>query len=193
MRVVFVLGGPGVGKGTQCAKIVEQYGWVHLSAGDLLRDEVKSGSPNGEMINGYIKEGKIVPVDVTVNLIKTAMVKSAASGKSDFLVDGFPRNQDNYDGWFRVMEGSGAQVCFALVFSCSEEVMMERLISRGQSSGRVDDNVESIRKRFRVFATESVPVLKLFEEAGMLKTADCTQSPDHVFASISPHFDALKR
>ena len=119
MRVVFVLGGPGVGKGTQCAKIVEQYGWVHLSAGDLLRDEVKSGSPNGEMINGYIKEGalpvtrhtsrfiipihaiagKIVPVDVTVNLIKTAMVKSAASGKSDFLVDGFPRNQDNYDGW----------------------------------------------------------------------------------------------
>jgi hypothetical protein len=57
MRVVFVLGGPGVGKGTQCAKIVAQYGWVHLSAGDLLRDEVKSGSPNGEMINGYIKEG----------------------------------------------------------------------------------------------------------------------------------------
>ena len=59
MRVVFVLGGPGVGKGTQCAKIVEQYGWVHLSAGDLLRDEVKSGSPNGEMINGYIKEGAL--------------------------------------------------------------------------------------------------------------------------------------
>jgi adenylate kinase family enzyme len=57
MRVVFVLGGPGVGKGTQCAKIVSQYGWVHLSAGDLLREEVKSGSPNGEMINGFIKEG----------------------------------------------------------------------------------------------------------------------------------------
>ena len=127
MRVVFVLGGPGVGKGTQCAKIVAQYGWVHLSAGDLLREEVKSGSPNGEMINGYIKEGacaclghqfmsvlstiqpacaphafsgKIVPVDVTVNLIKSAMIKSSAAGKSDFLVDGFPRNQDNYDGWY---------------------------------------------------------------------------------------------
>lgn len=57
MRVVFVLGGPGVGKGTQCAKIVAQYGWVHLSAGDLLREEVKSGSANGEMINGYIREG----------------------------------------------------------------------------------------------------------------------------------------
>jgi UMP-CMP kinase len=57
MRVVFILGGPGVGKGTQCAKIVEQYGWVHLSAGDLLREEVKSGSPNGEMINSFIKDG----------------------------------------------------------------------------------------------------------------------------------------
>ena len=57
MRVVFVLGGPGVGKGTQCAKVVAQYGWVHLSAGDLLREEVKSGSPNGDMINGFIKEG----------------------------------------------------------------------------------------------------------------------------------------
>lgn len=104
-RVIFVLGGPGAGKGTQCARMVREYGFVHLSAGDLLRDERDSGSPVGTLIEEYIREGKIVPVEVTVNLIKKAM---AASGSSKFLVDGFPRNFDNLQGWQRVM---GDSVC----------------------------------------------------------------------------------
>lgn len=95
-----MLGGPGAGKGTQCARLVEDYGFIHLSAGDLLRAERDSGSPDGEMITQFINEGKIVPVEVTVNLIKKAM---ARSGGSKFLVDGFPRNQNNLDGWFNTM------------------------------------------------------------------------------------------
>ena len=72
-KVFFVLGGPGAGKSTQCAKLVEDYNFVHLSAGDLLREEIKSGSPNGAMIQGIIDEGKIVPVAITVSLLKKAM------------------------------------------------------------------------------------------------------------------------
>ena len=87
-RVVFVLGGPGAGKGTQCANIVRDFGWVHLSAGDLLRDARNSGDETGKMIDQYIKEGQIVPVEVTVALIKRAMESNATRGKSDFLVDG---------------------------------------------------------------------------------------------------------
>ena len=95
-----MLGGPGAGKGTQCANLVSDYGFVHLSAGDLLRAERDSGSPDGEMITQFINEGKIVPVEVTVNLIKKAM---AQSGGSKFLIDGFPRNQNNLEGWFTTM------------------------------------------------------------------------------------------
>ena len=94
-NVVFVLGGPGAGKGTMCALAQNQLGWEHLSAGDLLRAERNNpDSKNGELINNYIKEGKIVPVEITVGLLGDAMQKS---GKSKFLIDGFPRNPDNLE------------------------------------------------------------------------------------------------
>ena len=97
-----MLGGPGSGKGTLCKDLVRDHSFVHLSAGDLLREERDSGSPQGEMINQTILEGKIVPVKITVGLIKKAM-QSNGWGKSKFLVDGFPRNLDNYEGWQDVM------------------------------------------------------------------------------------------
>ena len=84
-------GGPGSGKGTQCANIVRDYGFVHLSAGDLLREEVASGSEEGKEIDAMMKEGKIVPQEVTIRLLKKAMAK--ASSKK-FLIDGFPRKLD---------------------------------------------------------------------------------------------------
>lgn len=144
-----VLGGPGVGKGTQCANIVRDFGWVHLSAGDLLRAERSSGSANAILIQDvmhfsfhftkfrhfyfqYISKGRIVPVDITVGLIKTAMEQNATK---NFIVDGFPRNNDNQvffrnfffsffvlqEGWDRVI-GDGADVLLCLNFECSDEV-----------------------------------------------------------------------
>lgn len=91
-KVAFVLGGPGSGKGTQCAKLVEEFGVVHLSAGDLLRAHIKSGSEDGKMVADMIANGQIVPSSVTVGLLQGAM---DASGKSQFLIDGFPRNDEN--------------------------------------------------------------------------------------------------
>lgn len=88
--VIFVLGGPGAGKGTQCAKLVKDYGFKHLSAGDLLRDEQdRPGSEFGELIKSYIKEGTIVPQEITLKLLENA-IKSAkeGEGKDKFLVDG---------------------------------------------------------------------------------------------------------
>lgn len=88
--VIFVLGGPGAGKGTQCSNLVKNYGFKHLSAGDLLRDEQnRAGSEYGEMIKDYIKEGKIVPMEVTIQLLENAMGTSMREEhKSHFLIDG---------------------------------------------------------------------------------------------------------
>ena len=88
---VFILGGPGSGKGTQCSNLVRDFGFVHLSAGDLLRAERDSGSEKAELINNILLAGNIVPVEITVNLIKDAMKKHGWSQKK-FLIDGFPRN-----------------------------------------------------------------------------------------------------
>ncbi|KNZ53613.1 uncharacterized protein VP01_3188g3 [Puccinia sorghi] len=93
--VIFVLGGPGAGKGTQCARLVAEYSFVHLSAGDLLRAEQnREGSTYGSMIKDHIREGKIVPMHVTIKLLEKAIGQAAAEGKSRFLVDGFPRQMD---------------------------------------------------------------------------------------------------
>ena len=122
--VVFVLGGPGCGKGTNCARIVAEFDYVHLSAGDLLRAARESGSELADMINTYIKEGRIVPAEITVGLLKTAMEQS---GKKKFLVDGFPRDMSNLESWEASMS-SVTTVQFLLFLDCSEETMLARLL-----------------------------------------------------------------
>ena len=89
--IYFVMGGPGSGKGTQCEKLTQNYGMVHLSAGDLLRAEVKSGSAEGKKIAKIIEEGKIVVSETTVGLLRKAMSQS----DGPFLIDGFPRSMSN--------------------------------------------------------------------------------------------------
>ena len=122
------------------------HGFIHLSAGDLLRAEISSGSEHGEMIDKIIKDGQIVPVAITCGLIKNAMqARGWASGK--FLVDGFPRNEDNYQGWNEVM-GDSIQLAGVLHFVVTEEELTSRIMARAESSGRTDDNIETLRRRF---------------------------------------------
>jgi len=166
-NVVFVLGGPGAGKGTQCAKLAKEFGFLHVSAGDLLRAErADPKSAHGSLINTYIKEGKIVPVAITVGLLWRAI---RASGRRFVLVDGFPRNRDNLDGW-NAQIGERAHVVCALSFDCPDDVLTARLLGRGQ--GRDDDNAEAIRKRLATFHNETEPILRIFEAQKKLVRID---------------------
>jgi len=187
--VVFVLGGPGSGKGTQCANMVRDYGYIHLSAGDLLRAERNSGSEQADLINSYIKEGKIVPVEITVGLIKKAMEDS---GGRKFLIDGFPRNIDNLEGWFRVMPDDEVTVQMVLFFDCPEDTMTERLLNRGKTSGRIDDNMEAIRKRFRTFYNESMPVVAMFKKYGIVRIISSIPPPDVVYSQVKQLLDGMR-
>lgn len=183
--VVFVLGGPGSGKGTQCKKIVKHFDFVHLSAGDLLRAEQSSGSKDAELINGYIQKGTIVPVEITVGLIKRAIDEGLAVGRTHFLVDGFPRNQDNLAGWERVV-GTSCNLPLVLYTDVSEAVMEQRCLNRNQ--GRIDDNAETIKRRFKTFQDETMPVIKHFEAQGLLRTVDATLDPQRVFVQVCEIF-----
>jgi UMP-CMP kinase family protein len=183
-QVVFVLGGPGSGKGTQCTRVKEEFGYVHLSAGDLLRAERNSGSETAEMINSYIVEGKIVPAKVTVELLKKAMEDS---GKNKFLIDGFPRSKENLDVFYDVM-GDAFVLNMCLVFDCPEEVLQERLLNRGKTSGRSDDNLESIKKRFKTFHSQSEPVINEFRRMGKVRIVDSSPPPDVVYKKVQRLF-----
>ncbi|CAJ1438493.1 unnamed protein product [Effrenium voratum] len=185
--VVFVLGGPGAGKGTQCTKIAETFGYLHLSAGDLLREERnRAGSEYGELINNYIKEGKLVPVEITIKLLRQAMMKYGWEG-GRYLIDGFPRSFDNLEGWESVI-GNTVRVKFVLFFDVSEETMQARLVERGKTSGRADDNLESIKKRFVTFQRESMPVVEKFHLQGMVRRMDAEQSAEQVWKDVQRNF-----
>lgn len=178
--VVFVLGGPGSGKGTQCANIVEHFGYTHLSAGDLLRAEIKSGSENGTMIQNMIKEGKIVPSEVTIKLLQRAMQEN---GNDKFLIDGFPRNEENRAAFEEVTK---IEPAFVLFFDCPEEEMERRLLSRNQ--GREDDNIETIRKRFKVFLESSLPVIEHYTAREKVRKIDAGRPVEEVFESVKALF-----
>ncbi|XP_063283261.1 UMP-CMP kinase [Pelobates fuscus] len=189
--VVFVLGGPGAGKGTQCERIVQKYGYTHLSAGDLLRDERKKpDSQFGELIETYIKDGKIVPVEITISLLQRAMEQTMAehSDKNKFLIDGFPRNEDNLQGWEKTMNGK-ASVTFVLFFDCDNETCIDRCLERGKSSGRSDDNRESLEKRIQTYLQSTRPIIDLYEKTGKVRKVDASKSVDQVFAKVQEIFD----
>lgn len=176
-KVVFLLGGPGSGKGTLSQKLVKNLGCLHLSAGDLLRAEQSTpGSPYGELINHYIKEGLIVPAEITVKLLKKAM--SDAPNAPLYIVDGFPRAIEQYE-CFCEHVGQGQ---FLVWLDVSEETMLERIMKRAsEGSGRVDDNIESIRKRLSVMKESTLPVATLFEQRNRLHRIDAEASPEAVY------------
>ncbi|KAK3495852.1 UMP-CMP kinase [Neurospora crassa] len=181
VTVIFVLGGPGAGKGTQCARLVRDYGFTHLSAGDLLRAEQdRPGSQYGQLIRDCIKNGAIVPMEVTVALLENAMRDTLVSGKTKtgrFLIDGFPRKMDQAVKFEEVV----CPAKMVLFYDCPEQEMEKRLLERGKTSGREDDNAESIRKRFRTFVETSMPVVDHYEREGKVVKVDSTPGPEKVY------------
>ena len=185
-RVVFVLGGPGAGKGTQCQLLSTNLGWAHLSAGDLLRAErKKEGSQLATIINANISAGKIVPSEITTQLIKNAMMELYESnGQTKFLVDGFPRSKGNVDAWEEVVGDKAANVECVLFFECPEDILTSRLLERAKTSGRNDDSIDVIRKRFVTYRDESMPIIEMYEKEGKVRKIIADRSISSVYKEV---------
>lgn len=141
------------------------------------------------MINDYITQGKIVPVEITCQLLKKGMEKNGWAA-SKFLIDGFPRNQDNYDGWTRVM-GDLVETPFILYFDADEETMINRIMERSKTSGRNDDTIEVLQKRFNTFKQETMPIVEKYEKEGKVKTVDAMRTVEEVYADVKKAFEGF--
>lgn len=162
------------GKGTQSDLMKANYPCVHLSAGELLRAETKKEeSPHKDLIEQCLVSGNIVPVEISLSLLRAAMQEAAEEQGTSliFLVDGFPRNFDNLQGWMRCMSNNNnendaiangvASVWGVLNYVCPLEELERRILNRAkEGSGRSDDNLQSARKRFATFARETEPVVE---------------------------------
>jgi UMP-CMP kinase len=183
-NVVFVLGGPGSGKGTMCELAEKQLGWVHLSMGDLLREERKNGGATADVIEEFLKDGKLLPNEISVTLLKKAMEKTTrTTGKNNFLIDGFPRSLKNLDGWYEVF-GRDSKLPKMLYFECAYEVLKGRILGRAKYSGRSDDNIESLKLRFDTFKAETLPTVELFRSKNSCVEVDASQDRPSVYSIL---------
>jgi adenylate kinase len=179
-RIVFVLGGPGSGKGTQCAKIVDQYGFTHLSTGDLLRDEVASGSERGKKLNEIMQRGDLVPLDDVLGLLRDAMISKAGVSKG-FLIDGYPRELQQG----LKFEADVGPVESVISFEVADETMQERLMLRK----RADDNEVTIANRIKTFHTHTRPVIEHYDKQHKVFKIDAERTVDEIFADVQSHLN----
>ena len=186
-KVVFVIGGPGSGKGTQCAKIKDEFKYNHMSTGDVLRNVVKEKkAPGWQELETDMKEGKLISSQKLISFVKVGIV---ASTNKKILLDGFPRNKENLDEWNKQMKDV-ADVMAVVYFELADEVMKERLL--GRNEGRADDNEETIAKRISTFNQETKPVIDAYEKEGKVIKIDASKSVDDVFAEVKQKFTEKK-
>ena len=186
-QVIFVMGGPGAGKGTQCARLVKELGFATFSTGDLLRGVVKEKKAEGwEQLDADMKEGKLISSERVLFYLKDAILKS---DNKKILVDGYPRNQENMDVWDKVMKDV-VDVKAALFFDCPAEEMKNRIL--GRNEGRADDNEATIKKRIDVFEKETRPLTPIFEKQGILIKIDCFRTKEEIFEDIKKKLVDLK-
>lgn len=186
--VIFILGGPGSGKGTQCSELTKHYGFIHISTGDLLREAKDGDGPNAKYIAETMASGGLVKSDILVEIIADRFKKSQGE---KFLLDGFPRSQENIDSWKKIIDTS-VETPLALYFNCSHETMKSRILERSKTSGRADDNEEAIINRLKVFEEQTLPILHFFESKNKLVRIDCESAPKEVFKSTEQHLKEKK-
>ncbi|XP_055516071.1 adenylate kinase isoenzyme 1-like isoform X3 [Leucoraja erinacea] len=186
-KIIFVVGGPGSGKGTQCEQVVEKYGYTHLSTGDLLRAEVNSGSDKGKSVHAIMEKGELVPLDTVLEMLRDAMIAKADVSKG-FLIDGYPREVKQGEEF----EKKIAPPTLLLYIDAGKETMVQRLLERGKTSGRADDNEETITKRLETYYKATEPVINFYQHRKIVRKINAEGTVDEVFAQVAAALDALK-
>ncbi|XP_019383872.1 PREDICTED: adenylate kinase isoenzyme 5 [Gavialis gangeticus] len=182
--IIFVIGGPGSGKGTQCEQLAQKYGFVHLSIHDLLQQESSSLSERSKLIKDILECGEQVPGDIILELMKEAMMTSLGETKG-FLIDGYPQEVKQAEE-FEEMVGEPKLV---LCMDCSAETMSSRLLTKSQSYECFDDNAETIRQQIEIYYQATEPVIAYYEKKTQLCKINAEGTPEEVFLQACTSVD----
>jgi adenylate kinase len=181
---IILFGPPGSGKGTQSDRIVERFGLVHLSTGNLLRQEIAEKTPLGMEAKNFIDKGQLVPDEVVIGMIDTMLEKHADA--KGFLFDGFPRTVAQAEALDKLLALKKTSICKVLALEVSEEELVKRLVKRGETSGRSDDTDENIiRNRFNVYKKETEPVAGHYAKQDKLVRIKGEGSVEDIFNALS--------
>lgn len=181
---LILFGPPGSGKGTQSERLVSKYGLVHLSTGNLLREEIVNKTPLGLEAKNFIDKGQLVPDEVVIGMIDSCLEhhKEAAG----FLFDGFPRTTAQAEALDKLLALKKTEIGLVLALDVSEEELIKRLLNRGKTSGRTDDNNESIiHQRFSVYRNETAPIAEHYKKLKRFQSIKGEGSVEEIFNLVS--------
>lgn len=181
---LILFGPPGSGKGTQSERLVEKYGLVHLSTGNLLREEISQKTPLGLEAKSFMDKGQLVPDEVVIGMVDSYFDKHKEA--KGFLFDGFPRTVAQAVALDKLLELKKTEIASVLALEVGEDELVKRLLNRGKTSGRSDDtNEEVIRKRFFVYSNETTPVAEHYKKARKFHPIKGEGTVDDIFSAIS--------
>jgi adenylate kinase len=190
MLNLILFGPPGAGKGTQSEKLIGTYGLQHISTGDLLRAERKAGTPLGVQADAYISKGELVPDEVVIGMVRNFIQDHRHA--NGFIFDGFPRTIPQAQALDGLLQEFNTQIHLVLGLEVIEDELVKRLLLRGQSSGRVDDQDENtIRNRFREYQSKTLPLQDFYTGVGIYRGVHGMGEIEAIFGSLSEHIDAL--
>ena len=189
MLNIVIFGAPGSGKGTQSARIVEKYGVSHISTGDVLRAEIKEGSELGKVAKGYIDQGQLLPDALIIDIL--ASVLDSLKDSRGVIFDGFPRTIPQAEALKKMLSERGQDVSVMLDLDVPEDELIDRLIKRGQESGRADDNLETIKKRLTVYSEQTSPLKDFYKAEGKYQHINGVGSMDAIFDEIASVISTL--
>jgi len=185
---LILFGPPGSGKGTQSEKLVERYGLVHLSTGNLLRQEIAEKTPLGIEAKSFIEKGQLVPDEVVIGMVDSYFDQHKEA--KGFLFDGFPRTVAQAKALEKLLDLKKTQIAIVLGLDVAEEELVKRLLNRGKTSDRSDDSDEKvIRKRFSVYTNETSPVAEHYRKAKKFQSIKGEGTVDEIFESLCDVID----
>ncbi len=180
---LILYGPPGSGKGTQSAKLIERYGLIHLSTGDLLRKEISNATPLGLEAKSLMDKGQLVPDAVVVGMISSALDENKQA--KGFLFDGFPRTAAQAESLDKLLQLKKTQISVMLALEVSDEELIQRILKRGQTSGRSDDsNPEIIQSRIKEYNDKTTAVADYYKKFNKVVSVKGEGGLDDIFKSL---------
>lgn len=192
MLNLIICGAPGSGKGTQSDLIIKKYNLQHFSTGDILRKEIADETELGKYAHEFISYGQLVPDGVIIDMIAGKIDKLNKSQINGVIFDGFPRTVAQAEALEELFEKRGLKTDLLIDLAVDEQELIDRLMLRGKTSGRSDDNLETIKKRLEVYHNQTKPVTEYYEKLGKYASVYGMGTIEDISARIAAAIDEIK-
>lgn len=190
MTNIILFGPPGAGKGTQANFLKEKYNLVHISTGDVFRDNIKNETDLGKLAKSFMSKGKLVPDEITIDMLSNEVDKNPNA--EGFIFDGFPRTEAQAEALGYLMDDKDSQIDAMVALEVDDEILVKRLLNRGKTSGRADDAEESIiRNRIKVYYNETAILKEYYKKKDKYYGVDGVGTIEEITERLSNVIDNL--